>query len=109
MDNKEERLDISLEFSTAKEVLPLLHAVRTRDQDATWKIYQELQQTRKLHLLSPQQHSIILKSFDINGKYLFTKIETIIFKKEAFLYFRSNERSWSRSECNRLFACDECF
>ncbi|CAG8580660.1 43022_t:CDS:2 [Gigaspora margarita] len=84
---KEERLDISLEFSTAKEVLPLLHAIRTRDQQTTWKIYQELQQERKLHLLSPQQHSIVLKSFDVDGKYPFTRKETTILKKKLFYIF----------------------
>ncbi|CAG8490475.1 25593_t:CDS:2 [Gigaspora rosea] len=84
---KEERLDISLEFSTAKEVLPLLHAIRARDQQATWKIYQELQQARKLHLLSPQQHSIVLKSFDVDGKYPFTRKETTILKKKLFYIF----------------------
>ncbi|CAG8791575.1 30770_t:CDS:2, partial [Racocetra persica] len=84
---KEERIDIPLEISTTKEILPLLHAVRARDQNTTWKIYQDLQQARKLHLLSPQQHSIVLKLFDVDGKYPFTKTETTLLKRKLFYIF----------------------
>ncbi|CAG8481922.1 10869_t:CDS:1 [Acaulospora morrowiae] len=57
--------DLPLEFVTPKEVMPLLHAIQLNKKLDAWNIYRDLNNARKLHLLSPIQHSIVLKFYDI--------------------------------------------
>ncbi|GBC00175.1 hypothetical protein RclHR1_03780004 [Rhizophagus clarus] len=53
----------SLKRATPKEVLPLLQAIYQNNIEETWKLYLEFCDKKQLHLLSPLQHSKVLKTF----------------------------------------------
>jgi pentatricopeptide repeat protein len=53
----------SLKRSAPKEVLPLLQAIYQNNTKETWRLYLELCDKKQLYLLSPLQHSKVLKTF----------------------------------------------
>lgn len=65
-----ESSDPPLEGVAPKEVIPLLRAVKSNGMTRVWKIYRNLVEGNKLHLLTPIQHSFVLKAFDLKGKHI---------------------------------------
>lgn len=59
----------SLIRAAPKEVLPLLQAIYQNNTKETWKLYLELCDKKQLYLLSPLQHSKVLKTFSFKKSF----------------------------------------
>src|ERR1051325_5763283 len=78
---------ISLKRVTPKDILPILQAIYQNNTKETWRLYLELCEKKQLYLLSPLQHSRVLKvfsfeeSFDEKQRYNLGKQLLFIFNK----------------------------
>ncbi|CAI2164267.1 4843_t:CDS:1 [Funneliformis geosporum] len=75
----------SLRQVAPKEVLPLLQTIYQNDTKETWRLYLELYHKNQLHLLSPLQHSKVLKNFSFEKT--FDEKQRYILKNQVFFIF----------------------
>ncbi|CAG8535820.1 7023_t:CDS:1 [Acaulospora colombiana] len=88
---EEETTDLPLECVAPKEVLPLLRAIQLNKKAEAWKIYRDLNNAKKLHLLSPIQHSLVLKFFDIRKLPKKNSSSIKLFSDQLLYIFRQME------------------
>ena len=76
-----------LEFVASKTILPLLLSIRNNKKDETWAIYQQLLTSGKLHLLTTQHFSLLLRSMNFK-EFPPSEMEIRQLKRQMFSIFR---------------------